>query len=72
MRFYVVVFLLLYTPFVSSDKSTEQCLQCPPDINVGKQKSCDLMGRSDGTKWKTGDWREMPVIDWTCDDSSGV
>ena len=71
MRFFVVVFLLLYTPFVASDRSTEQCLQCPPDINVGVQKSCDLKGRSDGTKWKTGGWSEMPVIDWTCDDSRG-
>ena len=71
MRFCVVIFFLLYTPFVFSERAADQCLQCPPDINVGVQKSCELMGKSNGTKWKIGSWSEMPVIDWSCHDSSG-
>lgn len=66
----IVVCVLFLAPTTSSERPSSQCIDCPVDVNVGAERSCDTAPLTEGIGWITLSWREVPVIDWTCEDLS--
>ena len=69
-RIAIAVCVLFIAPATSSEKPSSQCSDCPVDINVGADRSCDTAPVTKGRGWVTISWREVPVIDWSCEDLS--
>ena len=67
----IVGCVFFITPTTSSEKPSSQCSECPVDVSVGADQSCDSATvTEEEVRYITLSWHEVPVIDWTCEDLS--